>query len=225
MLSGYVKVIHSSSRAFHNSSPASGDIRTLVQTVNNLPRNYRGKFDVLMNDIDPVVVNRNLVILFAVLGAGPSIDEAAELATHLMYSAVLPPGGASYLQRCIDFVYGFQPTDGDMAYRVALNTRGSARLFSMQSSVSMRQPLEMFQSKLDFHTALKSMRGKYADISNADEHERFLSKLQPAHRVAFGRYRKTGVLAPFAFETNHFTQSNRFVVHTRSQNDSLTSNV
>ncbi len=77
------------------SALASGDIRNLIETVNGLPKHYQGKCDILLNDIDPIVVNRNLIILFALLGSGPSMDEAAELATHLMYSA------ASSCRRCL----------------------------------------------------------------------------------------------------------------------------
>lgn len=161
-----------------------------------------------MNDIDPVVVNRNLLILFALLGAGPSIDEAAELSTHLMYSAALPQANASYLQWCIDYVYGHR-SEGDMSYRVALSTRGPGKIYSMQPTAGMKQPLEMLQSTFDLPTAIASMRRTYNEAANSDDHDRLLSKLVPSHRLAFKRYRDTGVLLPFSQNTRTFTQPNR----------------
>jgi len=73
----------------------------LVRTVNGLPGDYRGKCEILLNDADVVVVNRSLVIPYALLGSGPSIEESAELATHLIYSAALSVSSAEQLRRYI----------------------------------------------------------------------------------------------------------------------------
>ncbi|KAG5338829.1 hypothetical protein C0989_006060 [Termitomyces sp. Mn162] len=85
-------------RDFKLCFAASGDIRNLVQTINGLPAGYRGKCDILLNDVDTITVNRNLVILYALLGSGPSIEQSAEMAIHLMYSSALPPAIATYLR-------------------------------------------------------------------------------------------------------------------------------
>ncbi|KAG6834354.1 hypothetical protein H0H93_010251 [Arthromyces matolae] len=82
-------------RDFKLCFAASGDIRNLIQTVNGLPAGYRGRCDILLNDTDSITVNKKLVILYALLGAGPSIEESAEIALHLMYSSALPPGFAA----------------------------------------------------------------------------------------------------------------------------------
>ncbi|KAK0238484.1 hypothetical protein EDD85DRAFT_826999 [Armillaria nabsnona] len=189
---------------------ASGDIRNLVETVNGLPKHYQGKCDILLNDIDPIVVNRNLIILFALLGSGPSMDEAAELATHLMYSAALPAAGASFVQRCIDYVYGSN-SDGEISYRVVLSTRGSGKISSLQTSAGIKHPVEMFRSSYDFPTALNSMRRAFTEASKSDDHDRLLSKLTPGHRLAIKRFRETGVLAPFSLNTNTFMHPNRLL--------------
>ncbi|KAG5643369.1 hypothetical protein DXG03_001017 [Asterophora parasitica] len=134
-------------RDFKICFAASGDIRNLVKTVNGLPKGYRGKCDILLNDNDSIVVNQNLVILYALLSAGPSIEESAELAVHLMYSAALTPASAAYLRGCIRIVYGDGASDGDMSFQSALKTRGEGKIFSMQSTMAMRRPMEMFLSR------------------------------------------------------------------------------
>lgn len=161
-----------------------------------------------MNDIDSIVVNRNLVILFALLRSGPSVDEAAELAVHLMYSAALPPASSAYLDQCIDTIYGMD-SNGDMSFQARLSIRGNGNLHSMQTAVGIRQSLEMFHSTYELSEALENMRDVFSSPSGTDHRDLFFSKLKPTHRLAFERFRKTGVLAPFSLQTSTFTHPNR----------------
>ncbi|KAF8074569.1 hypothetical protein FPV67DRAFT_1605325 [Lyophyllum atratum] len=197
-------------RNFKLCFASSGDIRTLVKAVNGLPKGYQGRCEVLLNDTDAIVVNRNLVILYALLSAGPSIDESAELATHLMYSAALTPASAAYLRGCIRIVYGDGSSDGDMSFRSSLKTRGRGKVFSMQSTMAMRRPVEMFLSRYELRKALKSMRSVVSDPSRQDDQDRDFAGLKPAHRLALERFQKSGILAPFALDTRGFTQPNRY---------------
>ncbi|KAG7085598.1 hypothetical protein E1B28_003149 [Marasmius oreades] len=195
---------------------ACSDIRNLVKTVNSLPKDYTGRCEILMNDTDATVINRNLVVLFALLGAGPSLDEAAELATHLMYSTILTPRGAAYLQRCIEYIYASDtsPQEQTMSFRVRLSTRGScSTIYSTQTTTGVRQPMEMLygQSLFTFSAAMKSMRCTIMQHDNADRWDWFLSKLTPAHRMSFKNYRDSGILSPFSLNTTNFTQPNRLL--------------
>lgn len=98
----------------------SPDILNLVQAAKNPPRHYRGKCDILLNYVDAIVTNRNLLIMYALLSPGPSIEEAAELATHLMYSSMLPATGAAYMRRCVRTTYGQGPKAGQLSFQICL---------------------------------------------------------------------------------------------------------
>ncbi|KAF5385773.1 hypothetical protein D9615_002203 [Tricholomella constricta] len=199
-------------RNFKLCFAASGDIRNLIKTVNGLPKGYRGKCDILLNDNDAIIVNQNLVILYALLSAGPSIEESAELVVHLMYSAALTPASAAYLRGCIRIVYGDGASDGgNMSFRSALKTRGGGKIFSMQSTMALRRPMEMFLSRYDLRKGLQSMRNVLSDVLREDDKDRYLASLKPIHRVALARYSQSGILAPFSLDTRSFNQPNRLM--------------
>ena len=42
---------------------ASGDLRNVVRSVNALPEDYAGHLDIIINDKNPLVVLRNVIIL------------------------------------------------------------------------------------------------------------------------------------------------------------------
>ncbi|KAJ7237269.1 hypothetical protein B0H12DRAFT_108636 [Mycena haematopus] len=185
---------------------ASGDIRNLIMMVNDLPDNYTGNCSILCNDINGIVVNRNLVILFVLLTAGANIVDAAELAIHLMYSAALTPAMANYVQQCIETIYGTHgPQSG------IWDTRGTGKICSLQWMRDIHPALEMFRSKYKLPAALANMHSVMWSPERVDYRDRYLSTLEPNHRLAFSRFRTTGVLAPFAVDISHFTEPNRLL--------------
>ncbi|KAJ7760205.1 hypothetical protein B0H14DRAFT_3165807 [Mycena olivaceomarginata] len=173
---------------------SSGDLRSLIRTVNSLPWDYAGYCDILLNDTNPVLINRNLVILFVLLSSGPSIEEAAEFCTHLMYSAALPEAGADYVKRCINFIYASRGEfEADLSFRRCLDTRGEGKVYSVQPSAGIKRPLEMFHSNYSLSAALHSMKDTTLDPDRLDVREKYFAGLKPAHRMAFQRFRETGV--------------------------------
>ncbi|KAF8621874.1 hypothetical protein AX15_007432 [Amanita polypyramis BW_CC] len=179
----------------------SPDFLNVVRTVNSLPRNYRGKCDFLLNNADAVVTNRNLLILHALLSPGPSIEEAAELATHLMYSAMLPATGAAYLRRCVRATYGQGPKAGRLSFQSSADTRGKGKLYCMQLSAAIKRPLEMFFSVYEVDKASRSVRSTLWNPHRADERGKFLTSLQPGHRLAFIRFWETGESPSISLDT------------------------
>ncbi|KAF8211095.1 hypothetical protein K438DRAFT_1752810 [Mycena galopus ATCC 62051] len=191
---------------------SSGDLRNLIRTVNSLPWDYTGYCDILLNDTNPVLVNRNLVILFVLLSSGPSLEEAAELAVHLMYSAALPQASAEYVNRCINFIYASRGEfEADLSFRRCLDTRGEGKVYSVQPSAGIKRPMEMFHSNYTLAAALQSMKDTTLAPDGLDFREKYFAGLKPAHRMAFQRFRETGILAPFSLNTSNFTQPNRLL--------------
>lgn len=67
---------------------ASGDPRNIVKTLAELPQTYNGTLSVTINDHDPHIVARNIII--CILAA--SVDnagEASESIIHIWYSAFI----------------------------------------------------------------------------------------------------------------------------------------
>ncbi|KIK52299.1 hypothetical protein GYMLUDRAFT_265499 [Collybiopsis luxurians FD-317 M1] len=183
----------------------------------SFPVDYQGRFDVLLNSSDPIIINRNLVTLYALLNPELSMDEVAELAVHLMYSSSLSAPGAAYLQRCLDDIYASRSDGGDIAFRASLDTRGKGRIYSLQTAAGIKQPLEMFTSTYKIAHALRNRLRILDAPESVDSWDRFLSKLRPSHRMAFQRFRETGVLVPFSTDTSNFTHPNRLMFSSQGE--------
>nr|GAT51411.1 predicted protein [Mycena chlorophos] len=192
--------------------PAGADIRDMIRTVNSLPPDFPGYVDILLNDTNPVLLNRTLVILFILLSSGPSLEEAAEFCTHLMYSAALPGAGAGYLERCVNFIYGGNGEyEADLSFQRCLDTRGEGKLYSVQPSTGTKRILEMCHSGYPLATALKNMKEITLTSDLVDFREKHFAALKPPHRMCFHRFRETGILAPFSHNTVNFTEPNRLL--------------
>jgi hypothetical protein len=198
---------HFTSSSNRNYHLASGDIRNLVRTVNSLPDDYSGQCDVLLNDFNAIVMNRNAVVLHALLSAGPTLEEAAELAAHLMYSAALPRTSAAYFCRCINSIYGQDVWPGSAHFE----TRGRGKIYMLQQVENLQLPLKMFLSNYTLTDALERRHAIMLHPSRVDYRDRQLGLLEPGHRMASMHFRKCGILLPFSHDTSHFTEPNRCV--------------
>ncbi|KAJ3568992.1 hypothetical protein NP233_g5353 [Leucocoprinus birnbaumii] len=188
------------------------DVRSLsqlVSTINSLPRGFEGQCDILLNHTDSVIVNRHLIILHALLRSGRDIEETAELATHLIYSAFLTPPSAEYLKTCVDEIYGVGPREGDMSFFSTLETRGLGNLRTMQTTMGIKRPVEMASSTYGLTKARRGFHDALLHLLHLDDRERHLMKLKPAHRLALSRFWETGVLSPVFLNTASFNQPNR----------------
>jgi hypothetical protein len=61
----------------------------VILTINSIPKDYTGKIFVAINDWQPRVAARNLLLLLAITGVRNQ-DLAADIALHLWYSAFIP---------------------------------------------------------------------------------------------------------------------------------------
>lgn len=75
----------------------SGDLRNVICTINELPSDYSGEIHVLLNDPEPVVVARNMMLLL-ILGRTADKVKAVEYALHAFYSAFMPTTYAIYVR-------------------------------------------------------------------------------------------------------------------------------
>lgn len=130
-----------------------------MRTINSLPSDYTGKCDVLFNGKNTVVVNRNIIILYALLGPRHPIPGAAELATHLMYSSALSDVSSAHLDRCILIIYEQGVCDREPTVTNGiLPMRGKGALHIMQVVYDLEEHIGMFLSTYQLPEALKNMR-------------------------------------------------------------------
>lgn len=158
------------------------------------------------------MINRHLILLYALLRSGRDVEESAEFATHLMYSAFLTPPCADYLKSCVAEIYGVGPGECDMSFHRSLETRGGGKLYTVQTTMGIKRPVEMAMSTYGFTKARRSHQEALLHISDIDNRERFLMKLKPSHRLVLTRFWETGVLAPFFLNTASFNKPNRYFI-------------
>lgn len=91
-----------------------------------LPDQYRGNCQILFNDLNPLVVGHNIVVLCAVLNSDCSIENAAELALNLMYSTALTPSMSSALSQITQRLFSIPPS-----YPVHVPTTGKGNIETM----------------------------------------------------------------------------------------------
>ncbi|KAG6816033.1 hypothetical protein H0H93_008656 [Arthromyces matolae] len=183
---------------------ASGDLRNLIRTVNGLPEDYAGQCDILFNDINPLVVGHNIVVLWALLNPGLEQDEAAELALHLMYSSMLTSSMSDFLSRSLSVLHDF-----NRGRHFSVATVGEGKLIIMLRPGDLDVTIEMLQSRYGQSAAANSYSSMMCNPSRRDYSDRYLNSLEPAHRLAFTHYRSLGILAPFSLDTSTFCEPNR----------------
>lgn len=95
---------------------ASGDLRHFMKTVNELPEDYNGSLRVILNDKQPVICLRNLMLLIT-LAKADSIPKAAEIALHLWYSAFVQSGHSDSV---LSILREFLPTISRPTFKLQL---------------------------------------------------------------------------------------------------------
>lgn len=182
---------------------ASGDLRNMVRAINKLPRDYSGTIKIVLNDLNPIVVCRNLMIL-SMLGIVEDIEEAAEHALHLWYSIFQPH---SYESRV------FLPV---MESKIFGNLNGtpfqltpSTTMYNTLSSNTIAFLLDQLRPK-DRDPAVAN--NALNDIMNAPErvdyHDRYYAGLKPSHRLALKQWCSYGLVLPFGAINAHMAIPN-----------------
>ncbi|KAK0209659.1 hypothetical protein IW262DRAFT_1416458 [Armillaria fumosa] len=184
---------------------ASGDLRNAVRTVNELPEDYSGSIKIVLNDHNPMVVCRNLMIL-SILGIISDIEEGAEHALHLWYSVFQP---MSYLTRILPHICesdALTKLNGTPAHLTPSTT-----LCTTLSSDTVKFFLYQLRSPLDPAFASTSLNSIMNAPERVDFRERYYEAISPSHRVAFERWRYFGLVLPFGATNAHMAIPNKWL--------------
>ncbi|KAI0315993.1 hypothetical protein OF83DRAFT_1245784 [Amylostereum chailletii] len=188
---------------------ASGDLRNVIRTVNVLPDDYTGQMTVVLNDRNPFVSIRNVLIL-SILGSMRDKRIAADIALHMWYSSFVPENYHTAIALCAAdvakshsngrFLFTF-PGGGGTTFSGALSASDQRLLASLVSS-STHYGAE--DAKTELH------RVRFSP-SRVDQLDRYLFGLEPAHRLSFLESRRSGLVLPFGAPKAHFNVPNRLL--------------
>ncbi|KAI0172646.1 hypothetical protein GGR52DRAFT_545542 [Hypoxylon sp. FL1284] len=190
---------------------ASGDLRNVVKTIQNLPNDFGHQVIVTINDLEPCITIRNAILLLLALTSledesdQTSTEALAEVLIHVWYSAMIT---GDILQRLQS---GVKPLIERVCEESASKEPGDivAKTWSFKSGASLRLVLTKEQwgrvsTFLDIpeHLTPEAARGIRHRIVLAPQREDyrdrwFFKDVTPSMRVAKERYREDGLVLPF----------------------------
>jgi hypothetical protein len=192
---------------------ASGDPRNIIKTVVSLPETYNNSIRLTINDRDFDIVARNAIILLIALTTEDR-KQAVECMIHLWYSALVPK---RYIELLRDNV---RPLVEDVWEKV--RDRSSKVLLGKTWTFSSRSlrlvlPKEGWMrllSSFEVPNGLNSIRAQ--EIRTAvtlaperqDYRDRKTAGLPPAHRVCDVTFREDGILLPFGYPRDEWSEPN-----------------
>ncbi|KDQ11253.1 hypothetical protein BOTBODRAFT_57569 [Botryobasidium botryosum FD-172 SS1] len=188
-----------SNKDFSLAFIASGDIRHVVRTINNLPSNYSGELNILLNDREPIIFIRNILLL-RLLGMIPDHAQAAEIALHYWYSASVPP---EFETKMAETMQGWTKGVCKLGSQATLSSK-------IDTSVKF-MAMGILNAQYTIGDAYKSMNGARFAPSRCDMHELHYFILEPSHRLAFRENQRSGRVLPFGAKNTHFTCPNRYM--------------
>ncbi|KAK0482797.1 hypothetical protein IW261DRAFT_1469714 [Armillaria novae-zelandiae] len=185
---------------------ACGDLRNVVKTINGLPDDYSGTIKIVLNDVNPMAVCRNLIIL-SILGIIKDVEEAAEHALHVWYSIFLPVSFQTHVTPLLARASSLEHLDGTPARLTSTTTTytkwklDSIRLLFIQLS----------KKDLDYAAAKEELNSTMNAPERIDYRERQYASLRPSHRVALDAWRRSGMLLPFGTINDCMSVPNRWL--------------
>ncbi|KAF3070952.1 hypothetical protein GL218_00779 [Daldinia childiae] len=190
---------------------ASGDVRNAVQTIRNLPPDFKHQVKMTINDRDFDITARNAIILLLALSSlegepdQPDFERLAETLIHVWYSAALTKDTLSELRSRV------KPLINEACERTVDKQPdifvGKEWVFKSGSSLLLVLKKEDWARVLEFldvpeDLTLEKSRKIRQAITLAPEREDYRDRwyfkdASPSMRVAKQRYREDGLLLAF----------------------------
>ena len=192
---------------------ASGDLRNVVKSIMGFPITYAGLCEVFINDNDPDVVARNIILLLCACSFDPGV--AAEMMLHIWYPAEIPQQMILALREKIlspisEVCEKIQGKPSRAKLQSKTWTFGSCKI----RVILTREHWEALQSyfKLPDGFSIAQARAcRLSTILNStriDYLEQHLFEQIPAIRVSRMRFLENGILLPFGASKTTFDTPN-----------------
>jgi len=176
-----------------------------MKTIVDLPEDYTGKINVVVNDMNPVIFYRNVLVLL-ILSCVEDKRLAVDVALHFWYSVFMPH---EYRMQISSAILPVLESLRDQQYlplgprsKLTIATPDDDWLGLIAHFVNPNQQL----SEKDIQSSYDMVRRA---PSRADFRDRQYAKLRPSHRVAFQEFRSFGLVLPFGAVNAHFNIPNR----------------
>ncbi|KAJ5356800.1 hypothetical protein N7517_011409 [Penicillium concentricum] len=193
---------------------ASGDLRNVVKTIADLPNSFEQNLHVSINDLDRVVVVRNVILLLLALSAtdAPSPEagkdeDISEALIHLWYSSFITERVLGHLQKRViplisdacDEASTLQP-GALMSKTWHFPPRKSLRVeLRREEWLRVKEFCEVPET-LTYEKARATRVSVTLAPQRTDYRERWhFKELSPPVRVARQQFREDGLLLPFGY--------------------------
>ncbi|KAF8137398.1 hypothetical protein EV363DRAFT_1394947 [Boletus edulis] len=177
---------------------ASGDIRNVVATVNALESDYSGQLNILLNDLNPYIVSRNIALLL-ILGTVSDEVIAADIALHFWYSVFLPMEYRLRILSVVSTLVKKSSSSGPIVAPLGLHSTLTCLVSSDVRKLLIENVGPVMtpdQAQIEYKRVRKAP-------SRADFRDRMYMGLRPSHRLAFLEYRRFGIILPFGALNAH----------------------
>lgn len=197
---------------------ASGDPRNLLKTVADLPEGFSAGLNSVVNDIEPLIIYRNALLLLVLLQQSQNEELVIDTALHLWYSAFLREEHSDLLTSTVGYdidklCSGFNYTShdtvsrlwtfGDCEVKLVLNL---SQWETMRTYYTRKSTLHKDQAK-DLRKA--AMTSAYPDPqSGADAMEHALMVSCPKYRASLKHFHEDGLLLPLSHSRENFVVPN-----------------
>ena len=189
---------------------ASGDLRNVVETVNQLPKKYHKVCTCVLNDRDDVIVCRNIILLLVAMLLPPVV--ASDIMLHIWYSARLKPHMLQAINKHVaPLVVDVVSRIKRKSKRVILSktwTFGSRVLSARLYKDQWNSLLAMISTHHDFEETEKNRRYIMLNETRLDTRESLYCSLPPLRRLCADRMRESGILLPFGSLLDAFSVPN-----------------
>lgn len=192
---------------------ASGDLRNMVKTVNDLPDDYTGRCTFVANDFDLDIVARNTILLM--IAQHIPVEEAVPVMIHLWYSARLPTTILDVIQNTI------LPLVEDVCTKIAnkpdtvplgktfkITTGQSIRIVLTKSDWNRFKAYFTLPAGLNPDTVRAMRQNAVYNPARRDNLHKGFYTFWPALRMCADKFRRDGILLPYGASRTDFVAWN-----------------
>lgn len=205
-------------RKYHHSgldtnlflTSASGDLRNVICSINELSSSYKDTCTIVVNDKNYNVVARNVTMLLLAAQL-PPVD-AAELILHIWYSGRLSQSMLvaieKYVKEPVADVVAKIKGKSDVNIQSKKWTYGAVTMTVCLYKPQWITLLQILEAKHEVQKTEEERRKVVLAPTRIDYREREFYKLSGPRRMCSTKFRKTGILAPFGSCLDQFESSN-----------------